>query len=388
MTSSKTVVIIGASFAGLSAFNKFQEQSKKSPGKIKAILIEKHSHFNHIPEFSEGIVNPDFTEKIFIPYTSLIQKGDNDNSIIQDEVKSVFKDKVALKSGKEIKFDYLIIATGQESNGPARLKFQNKEDGVQAFKDLNSEIVKSKRILVIGGGIVGAEVSSHIAATYPDKEVTIVHTNKDLLSEDYSKKVINKLKAKLTKLRIKFIFNERISADINTPLLELKSRERTLTTNNGNDIVTDLPILCAGGRPITDFMETIVPSDPSTQPILDFRTGAIRVNSRLQLEDKAYPNIFAVGDCNNLPRNNKYASIAMEQAEHVATNLIKLINNPNVSLTEFKTPKDIFMIKTAKGTGIGYVNGFVPPSFLIGLAIRNNLFLKMIAGKLNVKNWI
>ncbi|OMJ17773.1 Apoptosis-inducing factor-like protein, partial [Smittium culicis] len=185
MTSIKTVVIIGASFAGLSAFNKFQEQSKKSPGKIKAILIEKHSHFNHIPEFSEGIVNPDFTEKIFIPYTSLIQKGDNDNSIIQDEVKSVFKDKVALKSGKEIKFDYLIIATGQESNGPARLKFQNKEDGVQAFKDLNSEIVKSKRILVIGGGIVGAEVSSHIAATYPDKEVTIVHTNKDLLSEDY-----------------------------------------------------------------------------------------------------------------------------------------------------------------------------------------------------------
>ncbi|DBB03007.1 TPA: hypothetical protein ACH3X1_013455, partial [Trebouxia sp. C0004] len=61
----------------------------------------------------------------------------------------------------------------------------------------SAELEAAGTVLVIGGGAVGVELAAEIAETYPDKRVTLVQANKELVpgySARLSRKILSVLK--------------------------------------------------------------------------------------------------------------------------------------------------------------------------------------------------
>ena len=53
-------------------------------------------------------VNPEWINKIEVPYTSALKTG----KVVQGEVATISKDSVQLTDGRTFPFDYVIIGTG------------------------------------------------------------------------------------------------------------------------------------------------------------------------------------------------------------------------------------------------------------------------------------
>ena len=57
---------------------------------------------------------------------------------------------------------------------------------------------------MIGGGATGTELAVEIAVQFPEKEVTLIHSGQNLISNDFTDKFQNKLKAILDRYYIKY----------------------------------------------------------------------------------------------------------------------------------------------------------------------------------------
>ena len=70
------------------------------------------------------------------------------------------------------------------------------------------QIKSSHRIVVIGGGATGTELAVEIAVQFPEKEVTLIHRGQNLISNDFTERFQNKLKAILDRYYIKYKLGE------------------------------------------------------------------------------------------------------------------------------------------------------------------------------------
>src|SRR4051812_38258350 len=67
-----------------------------------------------------------------------------------------------------------------QTNGNEPLAFI-QASRLRALADAALHIEKAKRIVVIGGGPVGVELTGEIAQKYPDKVITLVHAHDRLM---------------------------------------------------------------------------------------------------------------------------------------------------------------------------------------------------------------
>ncbi|KAE8190163.1 hypothetical protein CF336_g5428 [Tilletia laevis] len=70
--STKNVVVLGGSFAGMHAATVL---AQKLPPTHRVILVDRNSHFNHLYVFPRFSVLPGHEQKAFIPYTSIFSKA-------------------------------------------------------------------------------------------------------------------------------------------------------------------------------------------------------------------------------------------------------------------------------------------------------------------------
>jgi len=75
-----------------------------------------------------------------------------------------------LAGGEEISYGYLVFACGSS------IPFQGKvplgtsmRDAEKRYSECADQVVKSNRIVVIGGGAVGVELVGELALDYPNK---------------------------------------------------------------------------------------------------------------------------------------------------------------------------------------------------------------------------
>ena len=66
------------------------------------------------------------------------------------------------------------------------------------------QITDSHHIVVIGGGATGTELAVEIAAEYPEKEVTLIHSGKELVNDQFTENFQNKLKGILDRYFVKY----------------------------------------------------------------------------------------------------------------------------------------------------------------------------------------
>src|SRR3989344_5518085 len=194
----KKLVIIGGGFAGSYIARNLQYD-------MDVTLIDTKDYFEYTPGILKTIINPEHMYQIQKRHSDYLKKA----KIVIGEVKEVSKNFVKVNDEK-ISFDYLVISSGSRYCFP--IKEQNIIYATRAehLIEASENLRKAKRAMIIGGGLVGVELSAEISCIYPEKEIIIIEAGKKLVRRNNSK-TSEYIKNFLQKKKVKIIFNKKVS---------------------------------------------------------------------------------------------------------------------------------------------------------------------------------
>ncbi|KAK0229565.1 hypothetical protein EDD85DRAFT_957340 [Armillaria nabsnona] len=369
----KTAVILGAAYGGSRAA---QILAAGIPKGWRILLIDRNSHANRssvssqnssyanikidvyvLPRFS---VLPGHEHKAFIPYHSVFQPPKDDHLVLHATVLSLTAKSVTLSRSfpehgidtTEVPYDYAIYALG--SHLPPKQAKAN-----QWLKEKQKVIERAGSVLVVGSGALGIQFATDIAAVYPSKKITLLHSRNRLLPR-FEEGMHLEILQSLESLGIEVILGERL--DTSSAEKYNEGGQRVVRTLSGRDVATDLMLLCTGQKPNTSLLNEI---NPHT---VDVQTGLARVLRTLQVSDletdpdmlpaalanisldvitepgqdrgkvtTQYPHIFAIGDAADAFGAIKAGHNAYFQGEVAARNVLRLICDSDEPL-ELYTP--------------------------------------------------
>lgn len=329
----KKVVVIGGGFAGSYIARRLEKD-------FDTTLIDSKDYFEFTPGILRTIVEPEHIRKIQVLHTHYLRRS----KVIVGCVDVIAKDYIILEN-KKIYFDYLVICSGSSYNVPFKEKNVVNVARAKHLRDCYKELCEAKKVLIIGGGLVGIELAAEICTHYRDKEITIIHS-KDKLIERNHERAIKYADNSLKKEGVKIVFNERV----------IQKKKGFFLTDKGNEFKADMAFLCTGITPNYDFMKKNFSSHLNEK-------NQIKVNKTLQLFGER--NIFAAGDIIDM-QEEKTAQNAERQAKIVVENIIALEENRD--LQDYHTRTGPLVISLGKWNGIfTYKNinfGGIIPAFL------------------------
>lgn len=226
-----------------------------------------------------------------------------------------------------IHFDYLVIATGSSYAFPGKVAETEISKAINLYNNLREKIGQSHQVLVIGGGPVGVELAGEIATDFPDKEVTLIHSQPVLLQPNvYNEKIYLRTQEELEKLRVKVILNDRIELSNKEQMYYIDGQKTYVTEKTKTKISADLTFICTGTR-LNNRSLMNGPFKSKINP----QTGRLMVNNHLQVD--GYENIFAIGDIAD--KEDKFAYLAGQQGEYVGK-FIPQIHQKKTNLKEYQ----------------------------------------------------
>lgn len=249
--------------------------------------------------------------------------------VIQAEVTSISSDGVQVHGRNEpIHLNYLVIVTGSSYAFPGKIAEAEISKGLNLYDNIRAKLQQSHDILIIGGGPVGIELAGEIGTDFPDKNVTLVHSQPTLLYPNiFQEKVYAGSQEQLEKLGVKIILNDRIELPNNKDSNYIEGKKTYTTQKTRTNITADLAFVCTGAR----INNKSLLNSPLKSKI-NSETGRMIVNNYLQVD--GYENIFAIGDISN--KEGKMTYFAAEQADYVGK-LIPLIEKKKPYPKEYKT---------------------------------------------------
>ncbi|KAI7833998.1 hypothetical protein BX661DRAFT_176449 [Kickxella alabastrina] len=318
-----SVVIVGGSYAGATAAKQLAGLAKGNYPNLKVTLIDKSTHYFHAVGFPKALINEDYASECFLPFSSLFDPKSN-HEFVHSKL-SAIKDAhhVQVEGGREIYFDYLILATGSQSPGPINPVATNKADGLEEIARLRDGILESNTVMVVGGGAVGVEIAGFLAEAYPAKKVTLVHSGSRLLPMNFRESIGTGAVTKLKQLGVAVILNERIEIP-EDPEYAAQVKGQVLRGSSGTEYQTDVLIKAIGLRINSDFLAPLELA-ATTKLRAAGPVPFIRVLPTLQLAEPLFPNIFVAGDANDLPMSAKYAFKAEMQGGTAAGNVKRMV---------------------------------------------------------------
>ena len=330
--NKKKIVIIGGGFVGTLCAKKLEKD-------FDVILIDDKSYFEYTPAILRTILEPGHAKKIQVLHSQYLKRA----KIITNRVLEVSKKEVTLEEKKQkIPFNYLIIASGSNYATPI------KEEGlIPAYRAeelalYHDRLMEAKRILVIGGGLVGVELTAEISTHCKDKDITIVHSHDELIERNHPK-ARKYAREFLEKHGIKILFGERVK----------DSKNHTFVTDKGTKIKSDMSFISVGIMPNYEFMKK------NFSNFLNER-NLIKTNSYLQLA--GFSNIFVGGDITSI-KEEKTAQTSKKHAALIVKNIYNLENNR--PLEEYISKRRPMVISLGKYNGIFeykniVITGFIP----------------------------
>ncbi|KAF9184530.1 Apoptosis-inducing factor 2 [Haplosporangium sp. Z 767] len=373
MSSSQPIqiVIVGGSWAGIAAINQLLSPLRWSKKTIQITLIERNDSRHNTLGAYRALVDADYGDRIWIPYNNIFPKG-TAHKVIHDSLAQVYHHHVVLESGNTVAFDYLVLCTGSSNPVPGKFSsFSSSLEAIELTTKARQDIIKSKNVVVIGGGCSGVELAGEIKTTFPQKQVTLIHSTSTLIDyPEFTEAVKHLALSHLEELGVQVILNERAVVEGLDHDHPIHVGTKTIRTKSGKTIESDMQFLAAGARIDTSYMSTLKPQgvddfDPAS--LVDPDTHAIKVQKTLQLADMAFPYIFAVGDCTD------FSKIALATTSNItgqiaAKNILKLIDasasssysdiyvaNKVVKLNHGWSRPDITVLTTGPRTGISNI---------------------------------
>lgn len=335
----KRVLIIGGGFAGLSAAAQLSRHKQET----EVTLVDRNPYLNFLPALPDTLgrgLDPDF---LIFPLNILSKRfGFN---FLQTEARAIDLEKHTVSTPlKDFTYDYLLIASGSETNfyGNAQVS-QNayKLDDVKDARRLKDSLDRNdfEHFVIAGGGYTGIEIAVNLRVYLnkrtKDRPIIIVEKAQQILGplptwiKDY-------VADNLNKLDIRVLTNNSIAG--------LENNRVTLSTGDAFD---NAVLIWAAGVKIPDAVQKI--EVPKTAQ------GRIKVDPYLRLGD----NCFAAGDASYFESERGPLRMAVQfaitQGRHAALNIIRDIRKEE--LRKY-APVDLgYIIPLANNRSCGQVLG-------------------------------
>lgn len=338
-STKPTIVIAGAGFGGIRTAFDLNNFFKKNPAlaqKYNLYLIDQNDYHLYVPaiyeiaattyddasvmKLKEAVALP--LEKIFPPanllkfYQAKITKID------------VANNKIILNDRVQLKFDYLVMALGAETNfyGIPGLKekaltLNNLNSAITIRNEIEKkfcEALGSKKIFKIvlgGGGVTGVELAGEMCGYLKKLNkkydgglkplTTIIEGQKDILP-GFDPKLVLWARKRLHKLGVNIVVGD--------PIEEI--RFESILTKSGGRFDFDVLVWSGGIKP-NPLIETL--------PFEHDKRGRVTVQENFcpvfKGGNKMCSNIFVIGDnCCHLRHQTlpQTAQMAIDQGQHIA----------------------------------------------------------------------
>ncbi|KAI6127312.1 FAD/NAD(P)-binding domain-containing protein [Pisolithus sp. B1] len=317
MEKVHTVAVLGASYGG---FRAAQLLATSLPNGWRVVLVERNSHLNNVYNFARYAVLPGHEHKAFIPYDYAFGNSINTDTPhirIHGTVTSLHPNHITYiphsfssSSSSEpapepqtLHFDYLIYALGSHLPSPIDLwehtceraqhldkgRYHDKTTGTGTkshgmawLRERQARIEAAQSVLIVGGGALGIQFASDIAAIHPlKKRVTLLHSRTQLLPR-FEPALGDEVLTALQDLGVQVVLGERLDLDsLGPPQYDGTDENRTGTvfhvqTLSGWEINAEVVLLCTGQTPNTALMR-----DMDSRAV--GKGGLIRVTRKMQV---------------------------------------------------------------------------------------------------------
>jgi apoptosis-inducing factor 2 len=337
---TKKVVVIGGGFAGSSVAQQLEK-------KFDVTLIDTKGYFEFTPGILRTIVEPEHIKKIQALHSHYLKRA----KVIVGKVcdlneKEVFVDKMNMADNMKIKFDYLVISSGSAYDSPFKESNVITATRANNLRNCYDDLCLAKRVVIIGGGLVGVELAGEICWKYgDDKKITIIHNGDKLISRN-NRKARSYAEKYLKKHGVKYLFNENV----------VEKKGKICYTDKGKEIEADIVFLCTGIKPNFDFVKG------EFKKILN-DSNQITVNEYLQVV--GFRNIFAAGDITDRIEE-KTAQNAERQSHIVVHNIKALEKDYDRKLCKYYPRMGPMVISLGPSHGIFTKNNFTWTGILPG----------------------
>ena len=346
-SSFPRIVIIGGGFAGISLAKKLRNK------KVQVVLLDKHNYHNFQPlmyQVATGGLEPD---SIAYPIRKIVQEY-KDFYFRLAEVREIdAKNNTIYADIGELKFDYLVIATGSKTNYFGNKEIERNSMAMKTIPqslNIRSLILENfeqalltndiderhslMNFVLVGGGPTGVELAGALAEMkkailpkdYPDLDVRKMEIN----LVQGSNRILDSMSENASEKAEKFLLDLGVSVWKNVRVTGYDGK--TVTTNSDLSFDSATVIWTAG-------VQGALPHGLKADSFIK-NVNRIKVNQYNQVE--GYDHLFAIGDIavmalENYPQGHPMmAQPAMQQGRLLAENLIKIINKKTPKPFEYK----------------------------------------------------
>jgi len=305
--SAARTVVVGA---GMAATRLVERLVARGAGPVTVLGDEPHEPYNRI--LLSAVLEGTHEESALALRTSRWWTGHGVD--LRRDARVALLDReareVELVDGERVPYGRLVLATGAIPTLPpvrGLVRLDGRlDERVHAFRGLTDcrrlldALPGARRVVVVGGGLLGLQVARALAVRGLDVEV--VEGGEHLLHTQVGPAAGRVLARSL----------RRLGSAVYTGARAVRLTDAGLRLDNGYVLDTDLVVLAAGGRPSTALARAAG---------LGVRRGIV-VDDRLTTSD---PCVHAIGDCaEHAGRTTGFVPPAWEQAEHLAAHLATL----------------------------------------------------------------
>jgi NADH:quinone reductase (non-electrogenic) len=336
-TTLPRIVVIGGGFAGISLIKKLRNK------KFQIVLLDRNNFHQFQPLLYQVATSGIEPDSIVFPLRKIF-KGYRNVFFRMAEVKEIRpEDNIVSTKIGTVKYDYLVIATGSDTNFFGLKDVQQNSVGMKTIQealDIRSLILQhlEKAVVtcdlverdaltnfaIIGGGPAGVETAGAIAEfkkyILPKDYTELDASMMSIFLIEAGDELLKSMSAKSTKNAKKYLLDMGVEVKLNTLVQSYDGL--TIKTKQGEELKARTVIWAAG-------VKGNVPGGIGKEQIIG--------NNRIQVDQysrvKGYKNIFALGDIaamvseNNVAGHPMVAQVAIQQGHLLANNLIAMGQN-------------------------------------------------------------
>ncbi|QUG99768.1 FAD-dependent oxidoreductase [Saccharopolyspora erythraea] len=325
-----TVAVLGGGYGGMAVARALDDVAA-------VVLVEPRDAFVHNVAALRGVVDREWTDRLFYRYDRLLERG----RVVRDRAVRVSGTEIALGSGQTIEADYVVLATGSSYPFPAKIDALDSAGAKDRLHATRDSLERADRVLLLGAGPVGLEFAGEIRAVWPEKAVTIVDPAGDVLPA-FPAEFRSELRRQLEELRIELVMGTSLREQ--PPSEPGEHKTFTATTGTGAEITADIWFRCFGVEPATGYL---------AGDLAAARTAAGHVEVTSDLRVPGQERVFAIGDITALPEA-KMAKSAGDHADVVAANIRALINGGGEPLTTYEPAPPMIALPLGPKGGVSY----------------------------------